>query len=143
MKKTYRFKPAPKSPADFERFIEMHERIVAKAVRTFGPDGGPTSNARHHLAIELERSGRLAEARLLHEEVLAAHRRHFEPEDPNVLAAEEHLAVNLYQSGMYEQARPLFTHVRDARERSLGSDDPATLRPAKWLAAIASIDQGD
>jgi Tetratricopeptide repeat len=132
----YRLMLSPENPEGFDKLIVLQERILANAIRRFGPDGGPTANVRHHLANTLERSGRLDEARVLHEEVLAANRRHRDPEDPNVLAAEEHLAVNLFHSGMLDEARPLFTHVRDARERKLGSDDPTTQRPGKWLAAM-------
>ena len=82
----------------------------------FGPDGGPTTNARMHLAIELERSDRLAEARVLWEQVLDASRRHRGPDSPDVLLAEELLAINLVKSGMTDDARRLFAHVGDARE---------------------------
>jgi len=136
MTRAYRFMPRPKNSDEFDRFIGMQEKIVAKAVKRFGPDGGPTANARFHLAVSLERAGRQDEARLMYEEVLAANRRHRDSEDPNVLGAEEHLAMNLFRSGKLGEARSLFAHVRDARERTLGSGDPATQRPSNWIAAI-------
>ncbi len=112
------------------------EAALARQIRLFGPGGGPTMNARMHLAIELERSNRLAEARVLWEQVLDASRRHQGPESPDVLTAEELLAINWVKSGMTDDARPLFAHVRDARERLLGSDHEDTLRPSRWLSAF-------
>ena len=134
----YRFLHRSERYADPEKMVRGYEDAIATSIRIFGPDGGPTNNGRHHLATELERTGQLAEARVLREEVLNAYRRHRDSEDPGVLAAEEYLAANLYRSGMFDEARPLFTHVRDSRERTLGSEDPATQRPGNWLAAMDS-----
>lgn len=120
---------------DPEWRIRKCEATLARQIRLFGPDGGPTTNARMHLAIELERSDRLAEARVLWEKVLDASSRHRGPESSDVLTAEELLAINLVKSGMTDDARPLFAHVRDARERLLGSDHADTLRPTRWLSA--------
>lgn len=121
---------------DPDWLIGRCEATLARQIRLFGPDGGPTTNARMHLAIELERSDRLAEARVLWEQVLDASRRHRGPDSPDVLLAEELLAINLVKSGMTDDARRLFAHVGDARERLLGSDHRDTLRPARWLSAF-------
>ena len=121
---------------DPDWMIGKREANLVRQIRLFGPDGGPTTNARMYLAIELGRSDRFAEARILWEQVLDASRRHRGPESPDVLATEELLAINLVKSGMANEARPLFAHVRDARERLLGSDHEDTLRPTRWLSAL-------
>jgi len=49
-----RFMPRPKNSNGFDRFIGVQETVVAKAVKRFGPDGGPRANARFHLAIKAQ-----------------------------------------------------------------------------------------
>ena len=126
---------------DSDWVVKRYEENVATQIRRFGPDGGPTANARSLLAMELESGGRIAEAQLLRREVLNAYRRNRDAEDRDVLGAEEGLAVNLAESGMFTEARPLFEHVRDVRGRILGSDDSDTLRPARWLSAMDQAEQ--
>jgi eukaryotic-like serine/threonine-protein kinase len=116
--------------------IEKHKRNLARHVWLFGPDGAPTTNARHHLATQLERSDRCDEARVLREQVLEASARRRGPESADALGAEEWLAANLIKSGLIDEAKPLLAHVRDARERILGSDHEDTLRPTRLLLAI-------
>jgi Tetratricopeptide repeat len=80
---------------DPEGLLEKAEDLLALQIRVFGPDGGPTANAREDVAERLEKLGRFIEARPLREEVLAARRRHLGDEDPDTLSAEEWLGWNL------------------------------------------------
>jgi len=54
----------------------MAEEILDTHIRVFGPDGGPTSNAKAEVTKRLEALERFVEARVLREEVVAANRRH-------------------------------------------------------------------
>jgi hypothetical protein len=57
---------------DPEKLLRQREDLLATQIRVFGPDGGPTANARADVAEQLEAMGRFPEARLLRLEVLAA-----------------------------------------------------------------------
>jgi len=57
--------------------LERTEAFLARAIRLFGPDGGPTAGAKADVASQLEKMGRLTEAQLLREAVLEANRYHF------------------------------------------------------------------
>jgi len=105
-------------------------------IRQFGPDGGPTANARADVAKQLEKMGRFAEARLLREEVVAANRRHRGDEHQLTLEAEEWLIVNLRDSGLLKEARSLCSQNREARLRKLGPDNEATVRVSRLLETI-------
>jgi hypothetical protein len=119
-----------------EELLHRMEVLLARQIRLFGLDGGPTANARGAVAKQLERLGRLPEARLLREEILAAQRHHRGAEDPQTLNAELWLAINLRNQGLPEDARPFFVHVCEARRRVLGPDDEETVLADKYLASL-------
>jgi hypothetical protein len=45
-----------------EELLWVSEDVLAIQIRVFGPDGGPTANARRDVAANLERPGRFTEA---------------------------------------------------------------------------------
>jgi hypothetical protein len=132
---------AHRDPADN---LMIAEDVLAKQLRRFGPDGGPTANARAEVAKRLEILGRFVEARVLREEVVAANRRHRGNDDLYTLAAEEWLAFDLVQCGMRDEASELYSHVYEVRLRDIGPDDARTAHARANLAAMgASTDDSE
>jgi hypothetical protein len=121
-----------------EKNLEGLEKGLAKMVRVFGPDGGPTANARAAVATMLERMDRLDEAATLREEVLAANRYHLGAEHVRSLMAEMCLASNLIRQDRADEAKPLLRHVIEVRQRTLGPNADGTNEVEKWLANIES-----
>lgn len=121
---------------DPEHVLERRQKVLDRQIRVHGVDGGPTANARGDVAKQLEKMGRLVEARVLWEEALAAYRRHRGPDDRYTLECEAWLASNLMRSGLYGEARPLLAHVCDVRSRELGPDDEDTKDAFRQLALI-------
>jgi hypothetical protein len=119
-----------------EHKLELAENLLAQEIRLVGPDGGPTSRARADVAKQLERMGRLTEARLLRQEVLDANRHHLGDEHPYTLGAEMWLGANLRDSQLLEEARPLFAHVCHVRRHTLGPNDERTLEAESYLASL-------
>src|ERR1022692_5351164 len=77
-----------------EKKLERAEKTLSTQIRMFGPDGGPTANARARVATVLERMDRFIEAGFLRDEVLAANRHHLGTEHVRTLMAEMGLAYN-------------------------------------------------
>ena len=122
--------------------LKVAEDVLARQIRLFGPDGGPTANARAEVAKRLEILERFVEARVLREEVVAAFRRHRGNDDLYTLVAEEWLAFDLVQCGMRDEASDLYSHVFQVRLRDLGPDDAKTVHARANLAAMgASTDE--
>jgi hypothetical protein len=121
---------------DPEKVLRRLKRVLDLQIKVFGVDGGPTAKARFQVAMQLEKMGRLAEARVFLNEVVAAYSRNRGADDRYTLEYEEWLAANLMKSGLMDQARPLMMHVCDVRSRTLGPDDDGTKRARRRLAAI-------
>jgi Tetratricopeptide repeat len=121
---------------DPEVVLELAEDALARSIRVFGPDGGPTAGGRAQVAEQLERMDRYSEARLLREEVLAADRRNLGAEHQYTLNAELDLAVNLTNSGSPEEASLLCSHVIQVRESVLGPEHAETLSAKRLLTDI-------
>ena len=121
------------SPAEA---LALAEKTLARVIRIYGPDGGPTAVNRAHVARRLEALGRYDEARLLRQDVVAAYQRHFGIDNQHTLSAELALGINLAKSGMTDDARTMFTRVCEGRSRVLGPNDEATKSANRWLASL-------
>jgi hypothetical protein len=126
---------------DQETMLSLTEDALATQIRMFGADSAPTANGRSAVARQLEKMGRLTEARVLREEVFAAYVRNRGPEDWDTVDAEEALAQNLIRSAMPTDARPLAEHVHNARVRDLGPDHELTRRAESWIQRIDRADE--
>jgi hypothetical protein len=130
-------------PDPAQRALERTEARLARMIRWFGPDGGPTAAARAVVATQLEKMDRLVEARLLRETVLEAHRHHFGPEHLDTLTAEWWLAANLYRQQMVIEARALVVHARDGLRLQLGPDDGRTIEIEELLFKLDAWTGGE
>jgi hypothetical protein len=124
-----------------EHVLERRQKVLDRQIKVHGIDGGPTANARGDVARQLEKMGRLVEARVLWEEAVAAYRRNRGADDEYTVQYEERLATNLAKSGLSGEARLLVAHVCDVRLRTLGSENEETKRALRQLAAIDADDQ--
>lgn len=125
-------------PDPAQAALDRTEARLTRMIRIFGPDGGPTAAARAEVASQLEKMGRLTEARLYREAALEANRNHFGPEHIDTLTAEWWLAVNLYGEQMFNEAKPLAVHASDGLRSQLGPDDERTIEIEKlrsWIDA--------
>jgi eukaryotic-like serine/threonine-protein kinase len=138
--KTWAFRTADYTP---EEALEAAEKGLALQIRLYGPDGGPTAASRGDVARQLERMGRLTEARLLREESLAAYQRRLGVEHRYTLDAELWLGMNLKAAGLPEEARSHFVHVCEVRRRILGPDDEQTHLAERFLASLGDMGSGE
>jgi hypothetical protein len=130
-------------PDDGEARLELLEESLGDQIRIFGPDGGPTADARARVAKQLEAMGQMAEARLLRVEVLTTYRKHMGEDHPTTLIMEAWLVNNLYLSGMTESARMGAKRLYEARLRVSGPDDENTLWVKRMLVALGSLGDSD
>jgi hypothetical protein len=121
---------------DPEVNLERAENNLATTIRQFGPDGGPTANARALVADRLEEMDRYTEALLLRQDVLDAQRRRRGDLDPVTLRAELYLGFNLGHTGFYDEAKPLFRHVLEKGPVVLGADHSEVRAARRWLDAL-------
>jgi tetratricopeptide (TPR) repeat protein len=125
-----------------EDALESAERSLQRAIRIYGPDGGPTAVCRGEVAKRLEALGRWDEARTRREEALDAYRRRLGDEHRYSLDAEMFLGDNLRNAGLTELARKYYLHVCEVRRRTLGPGDSQTQLAERCLDSLGGNGDG-
>lgn len=97
-----------------------------------GPEHPTTLKSGNHLAVQLGKLGRHAEAAELHQHVWNSRQQVLGPAHPDTLSSGSELASELGELGRHEEAAEVLQCMRTARcvllslLRSFTSDDPAT-----------------
>ena len=119
------------TPRPLGRYSDALRKLreaLASAEKTFEPGHPSIAIRQSNLAVLLERSGQLEEARDLLRQVLASDEKTFEPGHPTIAIRQSNLAVVLQDLGQLEEARDLLRKALASDEKTFEPGHPSIAR---------------